>query len=164
MTDPIDLKAIAETALEAFPAAPDGMDPAGNYAQVMLTKEITRLGKAGVSIDADRAQAWRAELEALVAEMGKTFVPTRPVEEPPAPSVHKAPRSAPEIDLDWLVADAFSAPYDGTVERAQVLATRARGNLERALDREDFGWLRRRSLMREGERLIAKYMDELERF
>lgn len=58
------------------------------------------------------------------------------------------------------IGDGFSAPTDGSVERAQVLKQRAIGNAERVIEehRKSLSWFARRRLRKAAQRAASEEM------
>ena len=63
--------------------------------------------------------------------------------------------------LKLLIADSFSAPTDGSKERAEILAQRARGTVAHSIIDRGYSWFTRRKIRRAVEGEITKLTAEV---
>jgi len=161
----IDVEAIAREALETFPPWDNGDDwAARNHAGRLFFKAVGDLRTSGAGPSEDEIQALQEALDGALQRTAARFKPKRRTFESVRSGKVSKADSPPPPSLDHLatlVGDAFSAPTDGSEERARVLAERARGTVRAAIERPGVGWLTRRRLWWQVERMIRAHMSEV---
>lgn len=129
-----------------------------------LLDAITARRREGAPLSEREADALFDRLEAAIAlRFGPDAAASGPGPEAPPPSVEReiADLTALEESLQTIIAQAFSAPADGSPERAAVLAQRARGTVRNQLAHSGLPGFRRLRLRARAERLIASQAAEI---
>ncbi len=166
MTGLPDIDALAREACETSPGNPDF---AWQLAQRQLTKALTERDDLDATARQDLRDALNARLkwhcERIAAEPPQHADSIKPVSEPHQNAVKPDPVT--DQDVDHVIAEAFSAPFDGSEARLDVLEARARGLLDQLLeDRKTGFWERqswRRTLRRKAREMRAEMMRDFPR-
>lgn len=159
MSDPIDPKAIVRDVLERMP-------------------DEFHLGRAPVAARTDLHDALRgrnvsdremgALFEQLDAALADALGPTAlaPLPESHTPATPPKPDTMADPDalrerIAQAIGLAFSTTFDGTRERAEVVAGWARAEVAEVLEKAVVSAAERRALVEEGEQLIRAHMADV---
>jgi len=151
----IDINKLAAEALELFGRI-DDWEIAGNYARRKLFSEVAELRRQGTITSEQEVQHYLKQLDHLIQTLtipdsNRNQIDTRQ-EKPEAVS-----SNTPDIEaLKNLVNNAFSAPTDGSLDRAEVLAKRAQNLVHEKIIRYDIGFFERRKL----KKLMRHYISD----
>lgn len=151
-----DPKVLARHALESFPPVDGDHDAAWRHAQRLLGKAFAK-GGAMAHLDEAARQALRADLDTALDRMAPTLQARAQRRGPRFPALSRPPRPAPpdQAELARMIADAFTAPSDGSVQRTRALAARARSLVRARIRHSSAGWIAAWRLRRQASRLIA---------
>lgn len=164
----VDIKQICTAALQAFPPHKGEVtDACHQHAHRLFTKALSAARKSG-TWDESLTNPMRDELDVVLPKLAKRFRPitrngpTRkaPKREapPPPPDAVTLKREAAEI-----ISGAFSAPFDGSEARADVLCARAKGVAEEYLKNRRVSQVQHWIMKRFIAKTIAKYRKDLMR-
>lgn len=147
----IDLEALARRALDSFPPGDGDRDLARTFARRLLFKDHGR------AIGAGDIETVGARLDALVdrLELGGGPAAT-PAPEPPA----LGPADLTDAEIEDCVARSFDAVFDGTPERAEMIAGRARQALDRLIEAR--GISSADGIRMRAEPIIERYRSEID--
>ena len=166
MTGLPDIETIAREACETSPGNPD-------FAWQLAQRRLTKALSGRDDLDAAARQDLREALDARVkwhagritAEPPQHADSIKPVSEPHRDGVKPDPVT--DQDVDRVIAEVFSAPFDGSEARLDVLEARAEGLLDQLLsDRKTGFWERqswRRILRRKAQEMRAEMMRDYPR-
>ncbi|MFZ9683479.1 MAG: hypothetical protein ACO3DQ_09810 [Cephaloticoccus sp.] len=140
--------------------------------QTLIHQEWSRYGSdvahrlltKGMSRAPDLTPAERDQLRSLLDQQLAAHLATPPPAAvpagPPASQGVKSPSFHPDR-VAQIVAEAMHAPTDGSAQRFETLAARARSNLEHELARCDTGWWERVKIRRAMEQCLRAQRDQL---